>query len=157
MLRPARKLIKSNFDDFKNPHERNIRSEGLVWYRKTSTWHFQDFWRLSYQSCMKPRHGVNYERRLIVSKLPPSMRRVQTGKNSPSEHNNIATCASYQSTNAQDPHRLTCEWKYFDKARCYLNHIYHISVAKALGAECCSTGWGGIQNSYHGWAITITQ
>lgn len=59
---------------------------------------------------------------------------------SPWAHNNRGTCASDQSTNAQDPHRSAYEWSCFDRARCYLNRIYHISAAKAPAFECCSTG-----------------
>lgn len=75
---------------------------------------------------------------------PIAIDKCRRGQNLPLAHNNRETCASYQSTNARDPHRLAYEWKCSDKAHCYLNHIYHISAAEALGVECCSTEGVGI-------------
>lgn len=68
-------------------------------------------------------------------------------RHSPSAHNNRGACASYQSTNARDPHRLAYEWSYSDTAHCCPNRIYHISVATAPAAENCWIEWADTRSS----------
>jgi hypothetical protein len=91
------------------------------------------------------------DREIDCGKKTPSINK----QNSPSEHNNRETCASYQSINAQDPPRLACEWNCFDKARCSLNHIYRISVARVLDAEYCLPVLDDIRRSLTDLAIVI--